>query len=445
MCDSCAKDGAPANRRDEYAKRRMFDAHRGQMYNGMAMNPQESRIEVLLEQTDDGYFSRVRHSPVGPAAARFAFSVTRRELDALWLALDAAHAAGEEDQRRLAAQLEGWGARLFGALFADDVLVCLRASQQAAFAAQSSLRIQLDLDAVPEVQRLPWEVLYDTGQSEYLGLSLHSPMARYAGLMHRLLPAKLSGPLRALVAVASPAGYPAIDVQREWLGLLDEIDYLGREKKLYVEWLQKPTLFDLQRRLRQGEYHILHFVGHSAFGAQTGEGQLVFEDEIGRSRAVSGQHLGAMLRDHFPLRLVVLTDSAAAPVRGEGRAFLHVARSLVQRNVGAALATQFPMPREAQLRFMARFYAEIAAMKPVDEAVLQARLALREEGIWWGAPALKTRVADGQLFDDGTAGEQPLPASVELSIAARLNSLRIRTANLDTMARWGTELPGPKQ
>ena len=423
----------------------MFDAHRGQMYNGMAMNPHESRIEVLLEQTDDGYFSRVRHSPVGPAAARFAFSVTRRELDAFYLALDAAHGAGEEDRQRLAAQLEGWGVRLFNALFADDVLDCLRASQRMAFEAQSSLRIQLDLSAVPEVQYLPWEVLYDTERGEYLSLSLHSPMARYAGLMHQLLPAQVSGPLRALVAIASPAAYPALDVQREWLGLLDEIDHLGREKKLYVEWLQKPTLFDLQRRLRQGEYHILHFIGHSGFDEQTGEGQLIFEDEIGRSRAVSGQHLGAMLRDHFPLRLAVLTNSAGGYVRGEGRALLHVAQSLVQRSVGAALATRFPLPREAQLRFMARFYDEIAAMKPVDEAVLQARLALREEVIWWSAPTLKTRVADGQLFDDGTLGEEPLPASVEHSISARLNSLRIRTANLDTMARWGTELPGPKQ
>ena len=234
-------------------------------------------------------------------------------------------------------------------------------------------------------------------------------------------------------------------MQRAWLGLLDRVDYLARDKKLVVEWLQKPTLLDLQRHLRQGEYHILHFIGHSAFNEGTGEGELIFEDEIGRSRAVSGQHLGAMLRDHFSLRLTVLSDSADSPARDGEHAFLHVARSLVQRNAGAVLATQFGMPRDVQLQFMARFYAEVAAMKPVDEAVLQARLAVREEGVWWGAPVLTSRVSDGQLFDDGTGSRQSLPASVELSIASRLNSLRIRTANLETMARWGTDVSGPKQ
>lgn len=422
----------------------MFDALSRGRYNGKTMDPHESRIEALLEETDDGVVSRVRYSPVGPAAARFGLTVSRRELDALWLALESAPAAGEEDRRRLAGQLQAWGARLFAGLFCDDMLACLRASRQAAFSSQNSLRIQLDLSGLPEAQRLPWEVLYDVEQGKYIGLSLHSTLARYIGLMHQLEPAAVTGPLRALVVIASPGGYPPIHVQRAWLTLLDEIAFLGREQKLMVEWLQKPTLLDLQRRLREREYHILHFIGHAAVDEATGEGQLIFEDEIGRSRAVSGPHLGEMLRDHFSLRLVTLTGSAEAPNRGDGRAFLHVARSLIRRGVGAVLAMQFEMPREMQLRFLARFYAEIAAMKPVDDAVLQARLALREEGVWWSAPVLSTRVADGQLFDDGTVAKRSLPPSVELSIASRLNSLRIRSANLETMARWGTELPGPK-
>ena len=407
------------------------------------MDPQESRIEALLEETDDGVFSRVRYSPVGPAAARFGLSVSRRELDALWLALDSAHAAGDADRRRRAAQLQTWGARLFDALFCDDLLACLHASRQAAFVGQNNLRIQLDLSGLPEAQRLPWEALYDTEQGEHVGLSLHSSLSRYTGLMHQLDPAPVSGPLRALAVISSPAGYPAIDVQRTWLALLDEISFLGREQKLVVEWLQKPTLFDLQRHLRRREYHILHFIGYGMVDEGTGEGKLIFEDEIGRSRAVSGHHLGEMLRDHYSLRLAVLATSAAASSRENGRAFLQVARSLVRRGVGAVLATQFGMPRDMQLRFLARFYAEIAAMKPVDEAVLQARLALRDEDIWWSAPALITRVASGQLFDDGSLEQRALPPSTELSIASRLNSLRIRSANLETMARWGTELPGP--
>ena len=159
--------------------------------------------------------------------------------------------------------------------------------------------MHLDLRLVPQLSGLPWEYMYDPSRAEFLSLSVHSPLTRYTGLMHQVEPIELPKPLRALVVVANPSSYVRFDGQGAWLGLLDTIDYLAADGKLVVERLPKPTLLDLQRRLRQGEYHILHFIGHSLFDSQTGEGQLVFEDEMGRSRLVSGEHLGAHVARSF--------------------------------------------------------------------------------------------------------------------------------------------------
>lgn len=51
-------------------------------------------------------------------------------------------------------------------------------------------------------------------------------------------------------------------------------------------------LLDLQRRLRQQPYHIIHFVGFAVHDTQTQAGVLVFEDEMGRGRVINGDHLG---------------------------------------------------------------------------------------------------------------------------------------------------------
>lgn len=396
-------------------------------------------FEIVLEETDEGCLCRVREAPAGQLATYCTVPVNAYELTRLgemW-----ANAPGQSEGAHpiLADRVRDWGERLFDALFQREVLECLRASQNASADAQATMHLRLDLTGAPQLQRLPWEFLYDREWGRYLALAMQTPFSRYTGMMHKLLPTVSAPPLRALVVIASPGGYPPIDVQRVWIGLLDTVDHLAREHKITFEWLQKPTLLDLQRRLRQGEYNILHFIGHSTFDRQTGEGSLIFEDEMGRPRVVTGQHLGAMLRDHYALRMVVLTGAAgvASPAAG---AYLPVAQHLVRRGIGAVLAQQFPWPVRQNLLFLDRFYTAVGNMEPVDVAAAKARLLIRGEPgeVWWAAPALSMRVTDGQLFDDGSRPRQGLPKQVVESATSPLNSLRIRSAGLDTMARWGT-------
>ena len=54
------------------------------------------------------------------------------------------------------------------------------------------------------------------------------------------------------------------------------------------DWLEEATLGALNQRLRGGNYHILHFIGHGRFDEASGEGALLFEDR-GRESRCRGQ------------------------------------------------------------------------------------------------------------------------------------------------------------
>ncbi len=380
------------------------------------MTIQDLYFDLSLEITDAGYRTRLLNSPAGRAAEPFRIPFSGPELQQFWAA--ARTEAASPAARRL-------GEQLFEALFCGSVGAALRSSLAIAYQQRARLRMHLALADAPELLYLPWEYLYDPTRGEHLALSTHAPLARYAGLMHQLLPLKAPAPLRMLVVVANPSTHTPLDVDREWLGLVDALDYLALERKLVLERLQRPTLLELQRSLRQGEYHLFHFIGHSIFDAEAQEGMLVFEDEMRRGRLVSGRHLGMLLRDHFPMRLAVLQSCDSQQTLFNAPLAL-AANSLVQRGLSAALGLPFALPEAFKLTYLRAFYDAVAAHTPVDLAMVQARTAAQNGpyGGLWGAPLLFSRCADGVLFGDGAAPARVSGHAKEPSLLERVMRLR---------------------
>lgn len=403
-------------------------------------------FDLHIERGEEGNVSLVRQSPAGQGENRFVSPFSQRDLQKLWDVLREIQNTGDAlaTQRSL---VQDAGRRLFEAAFSGEVLGCLRDSYDRTAYMKAPLYLHLDLSGAPELEKLPWEYMYNPERSEFLTLAPMSPMCRFTGLQHRILPAKVERPLRALVVVSGPSSYPRVDTDREWLGLLDSIDYLGAEGKMVVERLHKPTLLDLQRKLRQNEYHIIHFIGHGVVDKATGEGQLVFEDEMGRSRLVNGQHLGSLMRDHSSLRYMCLTGPTHTGVGTEYAGLLDVARQLIRRGVASVVAPQLRVNRPAWLAFCQTLYHGLAHMKPIDAVVVEARQAMAEEGddLGWGAPVFYSRCQDGYLFDDGTLPKAEMPEEWQASINSRLNSLRIRTASRETITRWGQGINMPRR
>ena len=167
-----------------------------------------------------------------------------------------------------------------------------------------------------------------------------------------------------------------------------------------VERLEQATLPALQRRLRRGEYHIFHFIGHGAFDERAQDGVLLLEDEAGGGRPVSGQELGTLLRDHTSLRLAIL-NACEGGRASRTNPFAGTAQSLVQQGIPAVIAMQFEVADETAILFSHEFYAAVADGYAVDTALAEARKAIfaRNGDLEWATPVLYMRAPDGRIFD----------------------------------------------
>lgn len=369
-------------------------------------------FDLTVEQTEDGYFVRVLAAPAGEAVAPFQPTFTGRELAALHQSL-----APREGQVRREARddsaIRTAGERLFLALFSEHIRLTWDESLRLAYQQRSRLRLRLHVHALPEFTDLPWEYLYDPRQQEFLALSTQTPVVRFVDLRQPIVPLKVAQPLRMLVVIANPGGQPLYDEDAVWIALVDTLDHLAVDGKLILERLMRPTVHELQRRLRHNHYHILHIIGHGDYDPLAQEHLLLFEDEMGRTRPVNSQHLGSLARDHFPLRLVTLQACPTA------RFVVHnpytgVARQLLRRGLPAAVALQQPLSPPALLYFADKFYQAIADYTPVDSALTEARRALwlNNGDPAWGRLSLDMRNPDGVLFVQPPAQNSPPPRKI---------------------------------
>jgi hypothetical protein len=356
-------------------------------------------FDLLLEHNEDGYRAGVLQSPAGEGAANFTLPFAPREQHAFVQQLLTDPGKDERmraDQFLLARKV---GGRLFDAIFQGPLLALWQESWRRAYAERATLHLRLRLGDTPALRALPWEYLYDATRDEFLALSVHTPLTRFHERAHQVAPFPVDLPLRVLVVMSGPEGYPPLAIGREWRDLVDTVDYLAANRQLLFERLPRPTLLDLQRRLRQHQYHVVHFIGFSIYEPQTREGVLLFEDEMGRGRPVSGQHLGALLGDHYSLRLALISSRNSARIPGIDPA-AEVAEQIVRRSTPAAAFQPTKLLDRPSLAFVHDFYSALAKLGSVDVAMAEARRAvqLEEAGAGWGLPQLVSRVRDGKLF-----------------------------------------------
>ncbi len=167
-----------------------------------------------------------------------------------------------------------------------------------------------------------------------------------------------------------------------------------------LEWCDPATPRSLRHCLRDGTFHILHFVGHSDFDA-TGEGALYLSDEHGQPTAVTDAVLTALLGDQTSLRLVVLNSCKGARTTLTDP-FSGIATSLVALGVPAVVAMQFSISDDAAIVFAEELFTSLVGRQyPIDAAVSEARKAIFAEvsEIEWATPVLFLRAFDGRLFE----------------------------------------------
>jgi tetratricopeptide (TPR) repeat protein len=175
----------------------------------------------------------------------------------------------------------------------------------------------------------------------------------------------LSAYLRVLVVLASPviSDNPTLDLRAEWRTISAAIGRQAAPVACYR--LAPPTWGALQQALaRPGAWPVVHISAHGT------KGGLYLEDELGRERFVSAQHLARAFIGS-EVRLVILNACSSH----------NPAAALVAAGVPAAVATTGSIYDDDARLLAERLYAGLSGGRPIADSLDLARRALGDDAL----------------------------------------------------------------
>lgn len=288
------------------------------------------------------------------------------------------------------------GSLLFKTVFGGTVLAFWKLSLLKAQKEGRGLRVRLHLGS-PELWDWPWELLCDSS-GDFLAVNPATPVVRYIEMAASAPPLRVRPPLRVLAVTASPSGLSPVGVDEELEDLEKSLAPLEPLEWVELSILRHATKETLLRTLKEGDFHILHFIGHGAFDTGREQGVIFLEKPDGSKDPVDGLQLHSLLQAQPRVRLVVL--NACNGSRGSQDPFASLAQSLVKARLPAVIAMQSSVTDRAAITFARHFYESLAKRQPVDRAVSEARHAmLFLDSGEWGNPVLAMRAPEGRIFD----------------------------------------------
>ena len=361
-------------------------------------------FEIVISPKEGcDYWVNVVHSPAGEARAVMRFPFDELALDSglkdIKIAL-----LSSNTKRRLSLlpneqSVQDFGKKLFEALFSDYILSCFEVSLERALQKRAGVRLKLNLTGSPELAAVPWEYLYYPKQGEYLCLIRSTPIVRYIEVHHSPEPIMVEPPLQILGLIANPN--QQLDAVNEQNRIITALNPLVQRGLVQITWLEDGTWRDLQKAMRQGPWHVFHFIGHGGFDTMRDEGLVELSDEHGQPHGLRATSLARILANHNSLRLVLL-NSCSGAIGGKQDIFSSTASLLVRRGIPAVLAMQHEISDRAAIEFSTVFYETIADGYPVDFAVSEGRTAISlgtDFTVEWGTPVLFMHTPSGALFE----------------------------------------------
>jgi hypothetical protein len=207
-------------------------------------------------------------------------------------------------------------------------------------------------------------------------------------------------PLNVLGVVSAPNNLPPLAVEREKQQLEEALRPLLANGLATLTWLAQPNWRALLRAMRQGPWHVLHYIGHSGFDASADDGYLSLEAPDGQEERLTADQLGTLLADHGALRLVILNSCQGARIGQD--IYASTATTLVQRGIPAVIGMQYDISDNAALEFALTFYETLAENVPIETALAEARKAISlavDESVEWGTAVFYTHAPQSVLFD----------------------------------------------
>ncbi len=292
------------------------------------------------------------------------------------------------------ASLSTLGHQLYNALFQGSIRDSWIAAQGIAQNQQDILRLRLGLQD-DRIIRLPWEVLHAGDRPLSTGTDV--VFSRYhSGSITSCLGSGSSGqPLRILMVLSAPTDQDRLQLHDEAKHLQDELAHdraMPNAPEIELTILEQPGREQLTQSLEQGNYDILHYAGHSGWGAAGGDLYLV-NRRTGLTEPLSGEDLAGLLVNNG-VRMAVFNSCRgvrAATTESAG-ALDNLADALLRRGVPAILAMAERIPDDVALILSRLFYRNLKQGYPIDLSLNRARQGLLSSygsnQLYWALPIL---------------------------------------------------------
>ena len=297
----------------------------------------------------------------------------------------------------------GVTAQEFGTTLANALITGEVAAMFDDARSKGAVRVRLDMTTEPELLRIPWEFLRRNGKD--LASQRDCTVVRELITSEPARPYLVDGRIKMLGVIANPRG--DLDVEGEKRRVTEALEKCGDQVDL--EWLEDCTFKSLQRKL-QDPFHILHFVGHSAF-TPDGDSIVLLCDENKQMKEVQADTIAQLIGRQNSLQLVVFNSCDGARTKLDDP-FASIATMLVQQGKSAVIAMQFEISDAAAKAFAEElYYCLIYRRYPIDEAMAEARVAMLDVNqIEFATPVLFLRPGFVELFNF-KAATQPAPVT----------------------------------
>jgi CHAT domain-containing protein len=294
---------------------------------------------------------------------------------------------------RNAALIRRFGNDLFDAVFKRAVLTCYQLLRRA------PLRIKLDLERNDvELLRIPWEFMFDG--EHFLSARPGMSMTRVVKGIRRRKKKNITGRLKMLTVISSPLDlpeyyHPRVEAERQIIRQALPRTYAP--DRMEMDFLEKASIVNIEKRLREEDCHVLHFTGHGIYSQKNRRCYLLLEDDLGTAERVDLDAFSVLLSRHSSLRLVMLSCCQTTIAVGH-RVLGELPALLLEKGIPAAIAMQYSVTDRSAAHLEKEFHTGICNGLPIDRALSNARRALLASGnaglVDFGTPVLYSDAPD---------------------------------------------------
>ncbi len=304
----------------------------------------------------------------------------------------------------LAPNLVAFGQKLYNAVFQGQIRDSWVTAQGIAQNRRESLRLRLGLKG-DRLQRLPWEVLHAGNRPIATGTDVifSRYQSNFTPLANELQLHQTPGndqTLRILMVLAAPTDQEVLQLEQEAENLKQELQADPRYSQpdqppeIDLTILRQPGREQLTQALEHGQYHVLHYAGHSDLGTAGGDVYLV-NDQTGLTEVLGGDDLAGLLVNNG-ISLAVFNSCrgvyAATTDPNTPAGAGNLADALLKRGIPAVLAMAERIPDDVARNLSQLFYRSLKQQNAVDLSLSRARQGLissySSNQLYWALPVL---------------------------------------------------------